>query len=193
MPAPQCAGILEAVREREDVEITFDDSNESDFTIALPLLKERKLSARFFVVANRVDQPDYMSSRQVQTLCAEGMTVGSHGLDHRPWPELSGEELQAELVGAKRRLEEVCGRPVTEAACPFGRYDRRVLQGLKAAGFQRVYTSDRGPAVPGAWFQPRISLCRADDAERVSRLLCERHGGWKAMTRQLKLALKRWR
>ena len=47
---------------------------------------------------------------------------------HRPWRELGDSALHEELVDAKRILEDVVGRPVTEAACPFGSYDRRVLR-----------------------------------------------------------------
>src|SRR5690242_10433583 len=50
------AGVLELVKKRENTQITFDDSYESDYTIALPLLRERNLKARFFVVADRIGQ-----------------------------------------------------------------------------------------------------------------------------------------
>ena len=73
------AEILDAVSRRKDVELTFDDSNESDYTIALPLLKARRLVARFFVVADRIGKAGYLSKGQIQELCAEGMTIGSHG------------------------------------------------------------------------------------------------------------------
>src|SRR4051794_40406907 len=36
--------------------------------------------------------------------------------------------LRVELVDARRLLEDIVERPVCEAACPFGSYDRRVLR-----------------------------------------------------------------
>ncbi len=121
------AAILQLVQNRPDVLITFDDSYESDYTVALPLLEASKMTARFFVVANRVGQTGFLSDQQIQSLCAAGMTVGSHGMYHRKWPGLSDRELQEEIVEARERIEQITGARVVEAACPFGGYDRRVL------------------------------------------------------------------
>ena len=45
--------LLDAVVGREDVRITIDDGNASDVEQVLPALRERGLSATFFVVAGR--------------------------------------------------------------------------------------------------------------------------------------------
>jgi peptidoglycan/xylan/chitin deacetylase (PgdA/CDA1 family) len=187
------AAILDIIRDRSDVLITFDDSYESDYTVALPLLKASKISARFFVVADRVDQTGFLSGQQIQSLCAEGMTVGSHGMYHRKWPGLSDRELQEEIVEARERIEQVTGAPVAEAACPFGGYDRRVLGHLRASGYQRVYTSDGGPASAESWIQPRNTIVRSDDLQKVSGILTKDYAGPGAAWRRLKLLLKRWR
>jgi peptidoglycan/xylan/chitin deacetylase (PgdA/CDA1 family) len=187
------AEILDSVQEREDVHITFDDSNESDFTIALPLLKSRRMTARFFVLGGCVGQPGFMSSEQVEVLCTEGMTVGSHGMHHRKWPDLSEKELEVELVEARERLEHIAGMSVTEAACPFGEYDRRVLRRLRELGYQKVYTSDGGPSLVKAWMQPRNTLCCGDDMARISNILTAAPYSAEAIWRRCKLALKRWR
>lgn len=187
------AAILEIVRERRDVWVTFDDAYESDYSIALPLLKASKMKARFFVVASRVDQKGFLSSKQIQSLCAEGMTIGSHGMYHRHWPALSDQELHEEVVEARDRIEQITGTPIVEAACPFGGYNRRVLQRLRTSGYDRVYTSDGGPANPDSWFLPRNTIVRSDDLEKVLGLITEAHFGPKAAWRHLKLGAKRWR
>ncbi|MFZ0376580.1 MAG: polysaccharide deacetylase family protein, partial [Solirubrobacteraceae bacterium] len=46
--------LLDVAASRDDVRITFDDGNASDIEIALPALRERELSATFFVVADRL-------------------------------------------------------------------------------------------------------------------------------------------
>ncbi len=185
--------ILDCVRGRDDVGITFDDSNESDFTLALPLLKERKMKARFFVVARRIGQKGSLSAGQIQALCAEGMAVENHGMSHRNWMQLTPAGLREELVEARELIGRVTGIPITEAACPFGGYNRRVLRMLRQAGYRKIYTSDRGMARADAWIQPRITLRRHDDLDGVKAMCAptpENRGG---VLREVKLWLKRWR
>lgn len=149
---------LDAVKGRGDVLITFDDGNRSDVEIALPALRERGLSATFFIVAGWLDRPGFVSRDELRELVEAGMTVGSHGLDHVSWRALPDHELESHLGQARSILEDVVGRPVTEASCPFGEYDRRVLRHLRGLGHERVYTSDGGPARPGAWLQARNTV-----------------------------------
>lgn len=187
------ATILETVRERQDVQVTFDDCYESDCSIALPLLKASRMTARFFVIADRVGQKGFLSAKQIESLCAEGMTIGNHGMYHRRWPILSDKELEVELVGARNRIEQITGVRISEAACPFGVYNRRVLRRLRNLGYDRVYTSDGGPANANSWIQPRNTIVRGDNLEKVLGLLGDVPSGPKAAWHRLKLALKRWR
>ena len=187
------ATILETLRDRQDVRITFDDSYESDYAIALPLLKASGMTAQFFVVADRVDRNGFLSAKQIQSLHAEGMKIGSHGMFHRKWPVLSDQELHQEVVEARDRIEQIIGAQVLEAACPFGGYNRRVLQQLRASGYRRVYTSDGGPASAESWIQPRNTIVRGDDLKTVLSLISETSSTPKAVWRRLKLGLKRWR
>jgi|SRR5580704_3648164 peptidoglycan/xylan/chitin deacetylase (PgdA/CDA1 family) len=185
--------ILNTLIGRSDVGLTFDDSNESDHAIALPLLKARGLRARFFVVADRIGKKGYLSKEQLRELCAEGMTIGSHGMRHRQWARLSEPELKEELVEARERLQQATEEPITEAACPFGSYNRKVLGKLRNAGYEKVYTSDDGPAQKDAWLQPRNTIVRSYDLKDVARIMESVPSGPKGLWRKCKLALKRWR
>lgn len=154
--------ILDVLAAAANVEITFDDGNASDVEIALGALRERGLVAQFFVVAGRLGQPGYLDVDGVQELVRGGMTIGSHGMDHRSWRGLSDSDRQRELVEARALLADVVGAPVDEAAVPMGRYDRRLLSELRRLGYAAVHTSDRRPATEGAWLRPRFSV-GADD------------------------------
>jgi peptidoglycan/xylan/chitin deacetylase (PgdA/CDA1 family) len=185
--------LLDQVKERGDVELTFDDSNHSDWTCALPALRSRDLKAQFFVVVDRIGKPGYLSRQHLMQLMGAGMKIGSHGLKHRPWTGLNHRELNDELVEAKRRLEQTIGAVVDRAACPFGSYNRSVLQALRDAGFKCVYTSDGGTAQPDSFLQPRTSVSRTLDLESLRTLLSEKSNGARGLWRQLKLAIKRSR
>jgi peptidoglycan/xylan/chitin deacetylase (PgdA/CDA1 family) len=190
---PLFAAVLDQVAGRDDVRITFDDSYESDYAIALPLLAERKLKARFFVVADRVDQKGCLSTRQIRSMCAQGMAIENHGMRHRRWKDLSRQDLHEELVVARDRLQQVTGAPVTEAACPFGSYNRRAFQMLREQGYQRVYTSDGGSSAPDAWVQPRITVLRSHGLNHVLGMIDPAARGKGELWRDIKMTLKRLR
>lgn len=169
-------GILDLVAGREDVRLSFDDGNASDVRIALPALQERGLRATFFVVAGRLDRPGSLSREDVGRLHAAGMTIGNHGMTHRPWRGLDPSRQREELVTSRAVLAEVVGQPVTDAACPLGRYDRHVLGALRRLGYRSVHTSDRRWAQADRWLQPRYSIRERDTPESVAREVLRRPG-----------------
>ncbi len=144
----------------EGVALAFDDGNASDAELALPILQRLGRSARFFVLAGRIGAPGYLGAGDIAALRAAGMTIGSHGLRHRDWRASADAELQDELAGSRSLLEDMLGVPVTEAACPFGSYDRRVLRAARRAGYRRVYNSDGGRSSAAAWLAPRTTVHR---------------------------------
>jgi peptidoglycan/xylan/chitin deacetylase (PgdA/CDA1 family) len=188
----QFEAALDSVVDRSDVQITFDDGNASDVEHALPQIRRRGLTATFFVVAGRLGAPGFLDGDGVRELAAAGMRIGCHGMRHRPWRGLDERELWEEIVEARRLLEEVVRGPVTEAACPFGSYDRHVLRLLRRHGYRRAYTSDRGTARAGDWIQTRNTVHPGNAAGVVDRVLAEAstHNG---LRRRAKLAVKRWR
>ena len=136
--------------------------------IGLGALRDRSLVATFFVVAGRLGQPGYLDADGIHELVNGGMTIGTHGMDHRPWPRLSETDSRRELVEARAALVDLAGSPVDEAAVPLGRYDRRLLAELRRLGYAAVHTSDRRPTTDGAWLRPRFSV-RADDTAESLR------------------------
>jgi peptidoglycan/xylan/chitin deacetylase (PgdA/CDA1 family) len=150
------------------VRISFDDGNASDVEIGLPGLLSRGLHADFFVLAGRLGAPGSLDEPGVKELVAAGMTVGTHGMNHIPWRGLDAATNRAELVDARATIAAVTGTVVDMAACPLGRYDRRLLGDLRRFGYRRVYTSDRRAADPTAWLQPRFSI-RAEDTPESFR------------------------
>lgn len=161
--------MLAMIRRHPFINITIDDGNVSDFTHALPALRRRGLTATFFIVAERIDSPGALSTEAIRELVSSGMRIGTHGLAHRPWRSLRDHGLEAEMRAAQI-IAEVAGAPVSEAACPFGSYDRRVLGALRRHGFTRVYTVDRGRARRGAWLQPRYTVRKGDTPADLERL-----------------------
>jgi peptidoglycan/xylan/chitin deacetylase (PgdA/CDA1 family) len=159
--------ILDEIAGWPAVRISFDDGNDSDIRIGLPELAERGLTATFFPLAGRLGAAGSLSAEAVSELARSGMSIGTHGMAHRSWRGMDQPTSESELVEARALLAAAAGSPVTEAACPMGRYDRRLLTSLRRLGYQRVYTSDRRVARSGSWLQPRFSVRRDDTVESL--------------------------
>lgn len=185
--------ILREVAGRSDVRITFDDGNASDVDIALEGLLHHGMNATFFPLAGRLDQPGSLSEEDLRHLRAHDMTIGTHGMDHRPWRGMDPATRHRELVEARERLRDASRGPVEEAALPLGRYDRAVLNALRREGYRSVHTSDRRPARTGAWLQPRYSVHRTDTIESIREKVLRAPMAWDRLRSEAKGVAKRLR
>jgi peptidoglycan/xylan/chitin deacetylase (PgdA/CDA1 family) len=154
------------------ITITFDDGNSSDALLALPELSLRGLVGSFFVCAGRIGRKHYLDPLMIKDLLQGGMTIGSHGMDHRDWCTLDPPALDVEITDARRKLEDIIQRPVTAVAIPFGSYNRRVLNRLMSDPWDCVYTSDRGIAQSSAKIKSRETIdVTMQDEYLVNKLL----------------------
>lgn len=185
--------ILDVLRDRPDVRLSFDDSNASDVEVGLPALRDRGLRATFFALAGRLDASGSLDGADLRELVSAGMTIGSHGMDHVPWRDLSPAAVDRELREARVLLAEASGARVDEAALPLGRYDRTTLGHLRRLGYTAVHTSDRRRASAGAWLQPRYSVRAGDTAESVAAEILAPPGRRTRARDAVVGLVKRWR
>ena len=192
-PDEFCA-VLDEVKDRDDVVVTFDDGNRSDCEIALPALLERGMRGVFFLTAGHLDQPGYLRTDDVHTLAQSGMVIGNHGMHHRSWRGMTDDDAREELVAARAQLATAAGQSIAVAACPYGDYDRGAVAHLRRAGYEHVATSDGGTTSSQSWLQPRNTLRRSQDRTAlVHRLLHEDLSSWRSVKRSARLLAKRWR
>lgn len=123
------------------VAVTFDDGSESDLIAAVPILKAAGYSATFYVTVAFLGQRGYMNPTQLRELSALGFEVGCHSMTHAYLTDLDDRGLQREIVQAKAQLEEILGKPVQHYSCPHGRWDARVIQVARSAGYGSVANS----------------------------------------------------
>ena len=114
--AEQFEEFLEVIGRYPSVRITFDDGNASDVEYALPALRRHNLTAAFFIISGRLDQPGSLAAAEVRSLVQAGMTVGSHGMRHTPWRSVDDQELHEELAGAA----DVIAKASRPASSPGG-------------------------------------------------------------------------
>lgn len=87
------------------------------------------------------------------TLAREGVEIGAHTLTHREVSRLAPAELEAEIAGCRKAIEDRSGAPCTSFAWPFGRASAMsdaALQVTAEAGYRAVFSSIRGSLLPGA-------------------------------------------
>ncbi len=144
------------------VVLTFDDGWDSDVEEALPILRRHGLAASFFVSPALVGRPTYLTWDGVLRLDAEGMEVGTHGLDHTLLGEVPVQEASRQLRESRDRLQERLGREIESVALPGGNGGRRVARLAHAAGYRRVMGSQPGVAAGGSLLLPRFAVRRGD-------------------------------
>ncbi|MGE0596391.1 MAG: polysaccharide deacetylase family protein [Hyphomonadaceae bacterium] len=165
LSAARFEAILAAAAARGgEIGITFDDGNLSDLSTAAPALRRLGLTADFFIPVDRIGSAHYLSADDIRALHDAGMGVGSHGCAHVRWSELDDATLEDEVSRPLAVLSDIVGAKVDTVGVPFGAYDSRVLRVLRRHNVRRIFTSDGGPCLPGAWIVPRNSM-RSDTPE----------------------------
>jgi peptidoglycan/xylan/chitin deacetylase (PgdA/CDA1 family) len=153
--------------------LTFDDGHRSNFTLALPILREFGFRADFFITTGWLGTPNFLLPSEVRALAEAGMGLGTHGVHHRFFDDLSEAELEDELGRCRRELAEVLGRPVVTCSAPGGRVCRSLAKIARRTGYAAVATSRptqlrRGG---GAFAVPRFAVTRDTDLGSFARIV----------------------
>jgi peptidoglycan/xylan/chitin deacetylase (PgdA/CDA1 family) len=137
--------------------VTFDDGWQNWLTRALPVLRRLGVRATFYVCPGLLGLPHpelagaegaLLDEEGARALGAAGMELGSHTLTHPDLRKVDDEALAFELAESKTAVERLTGRPCRTFAYPYGLYDRRVVQAVAAAGYERAFTWLPGPWLP---------------------------------------------
>jgi peptidoglycan/xylan/chitin deacetylase (PgdA/CDA1 family) len=176
----------------KSVAITFDDGTETDLLLAAPILREYGFGATFYITAGWTGQPGYLSASQLRELSNLGFEIGSHSMTHSYLTDLDDAALRRELVDSKVRLEQAVGKPVEHFSCPGGRYDSRVAQFAREAGYRTVTTSDIqiNNSATDRYALGRIAIMRNTSLAELLQL-CRGEGLWQwKLTVQFRSAVR---
>ena len=184
--------MVSARRHRHPVVLTFDDGNKSDL-FAAERLASAGLKGKFYLLTGRFGQSHYLERDHARDLVDAGFEVGLHGRGHIDWRNASTEELDDETIESRAELADAIGRPVKSVAIPFGAYNRRVINHLGRQSFERVYTSDAGPARAKGLFRRRTSLMAHHCIEDVIALIDDTASPIARARRAVAPVIKRWR
>jgi len=166
--------------ETADIVITFDDGHRSNLDIAVPLLVERGLTAYFFITTGFTDsRPGFMSSQEITSLSSvPGMVVGSHGVTHRFFNDMSEKEAIAELVESKQALEKLTNHPCESMSFPGGRYNQKILRLMKSSVKHPIAETPCHRILPMSGTRPinRVAIRRNTQLDEFERMISpDRH------------------
>jgi peptidoglycan/xylan/chitin deacetylase (PgdA/CDA1 family) len=128
----------------KSVVLTFDDGHKSNYTLALPVLQEFGFRAEFFITTAWIGTPHYLTEDQVLGLHKAGMGIGSHGVSHRYFQQMSNPEIKTELHVSKESLECITGKVIDSFSAPGGRITADLLKVAAETGYQNVAVSRPG-------------------------------------------------
>ncbi len=120
---------------RHPVAITFDDSNQDNYSLALPLLEKYHLTATFFIVTGWVGRPGRLTWDEIATMQQAGMFFGAHTVSHPYLPFLPAPLADTEIRDSQAVLEAHLGHPVQVFAYPYGHTSPTVTRLVQAVGF----------------------------------------------------------
>ncbi|MHB8301713.1 MAG: polysaccharide deacetylase family protein [Acidobacteriaceae bacterium] len=167
-------------------EITFDDGHISNYELALPVLQTRGVKARFFITVGWTGRKSgYMGWAELRALQQAGQSIGAHGWTHTLLTHCSGRDLHTELEKSRHTLEDKLGASVTTMSLPGGRFNRRVLDACREAGYTRVYTSiPQAEPEPLGFTVGRLNIRRDMQLDWIAGLFQPGSRGLAALRRQ---------
>jgi peptidoglycan/xylan/chitin deacetylase (PgdA/CDA1 family) len=152
------------------VVISFDTGYHSVLANALPVLRGHEWTATLFLQASQTEA-DFPAD-QVKTLLEAGWELDAQGQSGTDLTGLSDEELDAEVVGARRALQRDFNAKVDFFSYPQGSFDERVAQAVEAAGYLGAATLDEGLATPDQPYElKRISIKNGDGEQGLAEKL----------------------
>jgi len=128
------------------IKVSVDDGDKLDIKLGEILLKYR-IPTTFYIAPNYSDLDDsvvYRIARGglcMKKKCPIIFDVGGHTMNHPlDLKKLDDNELKNEIFGCKKYLENLIEKPVTKFCYPRGRFDERVKDVVKEAGFTEART-----------------------------------------------------
>ena len=128
--------------------ITVDDGYVSGFDVARPILKKFGYPWTCFIYTKFVGSGGKsISWEQLAALRDEGVEIGCHTVSHLNLRDTHGKSPEAydawlrdEIVGSKQLIEKKLAIKCAVFAYPEGRYSPKVLDVVKAAGYDAAFT-----------------------------------------------------
>jgi len=153
------------------VMITFDDGYRDQYQYAFPILKKFGFQATFFIITDYFRKNGYLDTAMLKELDASGLaTLASHTMHHVWLTAYKPPSQWAEIRRSKEQLEQILGHEVDYFAYPYGKYDDRVIQMVRDAGYRMAFAASAGNTYSTSTLF-KMQRVRVFDGEKMSLLL----------------------
>jgi peptidoglycan/xylan/chitin deacetylase (PgdA/CDA1 family) len=143
--------------------ISFDDGYLSQYTQAFPVLRAHHWPGVLNMEVNFLHGVGALVPWRVRKLIAAGWELDDHTLTHPDLTTLDAAELWRQVDVSRVELRRMFHVPVDFFCYPAGRYDARVIDDVKRAGFLAATTTNYGLArPPGLFTLDRIRINGSD-------------------------------
>jgi len=157
------------------VVITFDDGYRDNYENAFPLLRERGITATFFVVIEFINQerPEYLTWPMVQEMAAAGMPIEAHGIDHTTLRGRSHLDLEFQALRSYETLQNAVGLRARFVSYPAGEFDEQTIEVFQEAGYWAGFTTVQGATHRSdeLFRLPRVRMRGTTSPDELARLL----------------------
>lgn len=208
VPLAQAVAALGTLEASRLGAVTFDDGYVDFAEYAAPALARRGLHATLFVPAGhlgganvwdagRAAERKLLDAAALRALDPAHVEIGAHGMTHCRLAGLARHALCEETAGAKRALEDACGRAVRFFAYPYGQigdFDAAAEAAVAAAGFAAACSTHfgRGSALAERFRLRRVGIEAQDTLATITRKLDGAYD-WTAGKERLGACLRRAR
>lgn len=146
--------------------ITFDDTQESQYSIGAAEMNKYGFKGVFFIMTISINRPRYMSREQIKNLSDSGHEIAAHTWDHHMVTKYAGADWDTQLVKPQTQLEAITGKPVKYFAYPFGLWNQAAFPEFRSRGYELAFILStkrdsteplytvRRMIVPGTWSTP---------------------------------------
>ncbi len=169
---------------RRRVAITFDDGFRNNYEGAVRPLLDRRMTASWYVVSDFVGgiaswvdgdrrEREILTEAELRAMIAAGLEIGSHTRRHLDLTKAAPEEIESEVAGSKRDLEDRLSAPIRTFAYPYGRFNGRVRETVAAAGYAAACATRSGfvRAAEDRYAMRRVTITWDDTLSSFARKL----------------------
>jgi peptidoglycan/xylan/chitin deacetylase (PgdA/CDA1 family) len=118
--------------------VTIDDGWWDSYDYAFTILVKYGYVATFFVIADRIGQPLFLTPDEIKILAAAGNDIGDHTVHHDALTAAQPKALTYEIDAGAATIAAITGRWPETLAYPLGKADSRVLAAVAACKSLRL-------------------------------------------------------